>query len=136
MNTPKHALYAFLAVFLLVLTPFVTACSETDEDTTIEWTDWAIRNEAYFRQQMATARAAIAQAQATYGDQWEAHCDWRVYKNYRLAVDDPGTAFDSICVQIINRGTAKERKCKYILSYCLNPGIMETDSPGIYISFT
>lgn len=105
MNTPKHALYAFLAVFLLVLTPFVTACSETDEDTTIEWTDWAARNEAYFLEQMATARAAIAQAQAAYGDQWEAHCDWRVYKNYRLAVDDPGTAFDSICVQIVNRGT-------------------------------
>ena len=78
--TTKHALRALMGACLLALAPLLAACSETDEDTTIEWTDWAIRNEAYFLEQMATARAAIAQAQATYGDQWEAHCDWRVYK--------------------------------------------------------
>ncbi len=91
-------------VWTLVVLPLVVACSETDE-IDVEWTDWAARNEAYFADKMLQARTAIAEAQATYGDQWEDHCGWRVYKNNRLATDQAGSATDSICVEILTRGT-------------------------------
>ena len=95
-----------LDLFLLLVfaLPALTAC-DNSEDTDAQWTGWKERNEAYFDEKMRTARAAIADAQALYGDDWETHCAWRVYKDYSLAADQPGTATDSVCVEIVRNGT-------------------------------
>lgn len=95
-----------LDLFLLLVfaLPALTAC-DNSEDTDAQWTGWKERNEAYFDEKMRTARAAIADARAAYGDDWETHCAWRVYKDYSLAADQPGTATDSVCVEIVRNGT-------------------------------
>ncbi len=93
-----------LFLLMLVALPLFTACDDTEE-ADAQWVGWKERNEAYFAEKMQTARQAIAQAQATYGADWEAHCDWRIYKDLSLDASQPGEAADSVCVQIVNRGT-------------------------------
>lgn len=93
----------FFLLFVLVC-PFVAACDD-DDDTDPEWVGWQERNDAYFIAKMDTARQAIAQAQAEYGDDWEDYCTWRVYKDLALAAETVGDYDDSICVEVINRGT-------------------------------
>lgn len=93
-----------LLLLLGCLTGF-TACEET-EDYDPEYADWQARNAAYFAAQMDEARTAIAQAKAAYGESWEEHCNWRVYRCYSLS-QDPAVAVkptDSICVEIVERG--------------------------------
>lgn len=93
----------FLLLFVLAC-PLVAACDD-DDDTDTQWVGWKERNEAYFAAKMDTARQAIAQAQAAYGDDWEEHCTWRVYKDMALAAETVGDFDDSICVEVVNRGT-------------------------------
>lgn len=81
-----------------------TACEEYEE-TDPEYDNWQARNAAYFAQQLTAAKAAIAQAQATYGEAWEEHCPWRVFRNYS-PTPNPDVALkstDSICVKIVER---------------------------------
>lgn len=98
-----------LLLLLGCLTGF-TACEET-EDYDPEYADWQARNAAYFAAQMDEARTAIAQAKAAYGESWEEHCNWRVYRCYSLS-PDPAVAVkptDSICVEIVERGAGTVR---------------------------
>ena len=82
------------------------SCAET-EQTNTEYDDWCNRNNAYFTERMAEARADVAQAKAAYGDDWEAHCDWRTFRSAAKATDPaaPAAVTDSICCKVIDRGT-------------------------------
>ncbi len=97
---------AFFWLLLAGIVSMVTwACSES-EDEYDPYYDWQERNAEWFRQITDSARTAIAEAKALYGDDWEAHCDWRRYKSLLKAQDhDSGKATDSICVHILTRGT-------------------------------
>ncbi len=97
----KYLLYPLL----LILACTLTSCSEEDDlSAGNEYTNWKSRNETWFNQQMATARTAIAQAKAQYGDQWKEHSEWLILKNYTLAPNAAGATSDSIPVQILVRG--------------------------------
>lgn len=94
--------------FLLALLPLVsfTACddniAETDNGEFSH--DWVNRNAKFFNERMADAKKAIADAQNTYGQDWENHCDWRIYRSF--AKMPGGVTADSICVKITERGTS------------------------------
>ena len=85
----------------------MASCSE-DDNTYDPYHDWAARNAEYFAQTAAQARNAIAQAKATYGDAWEEHCDWRMYKSTTKQPGTPGALTDSVCVHIEQRGDGTE----------------------------
>ena len=94
----------WLFPLFLLLCFCAASCSETD-DTVEEFVDWQSRNEAYFNNKMNQALRAITEAKQTYGDDWEAYCDWRAFLCYSL---EPGTGIvrsDSICAEILRRGT-------------------------------
>ncbi len=80
----------------------LTSCSENDD----EWDPyykWPSRNTVWFQQVADTARTAIAEAKAIYGDKWEDHCEWRMYKSLLRSADVVGPLTDSICVRILPR---------------------------------
>lgn len=99
----RHIMYSCLA---LLAAAALASCEET-EQTDTEHYDWCNRNNAYFAERMAEARAAVAQAKAAYGDDWEAHCDWRAFRSAAKATDPaaPAAVTDSICCKVIDRGT-------------------------------
>ncbi len=98
----------FYRTLLFLLLPLalgaLTSCSEND-DTWDPYYNWEARNAQWYAEITDSARTAIAQAKAQYGDQWEDHCDWRRYKSLLKAQDyDTGLYTDSICVRIVKRG--------------------------------
>lgn len=97
----KYLYLFFVALPLLAL----TACEDnTDTQDDTEFSEnWQYRNTLYFVERMNEAREAIAQAKSTYGDKWEDHCDWRMFRSYAKPAGGP--TFDSICVRIVERGT-------------------------------
>ena len=99
----RHVMYSCLA---LLAAAALVSCEET-ELTNTEYDDWCNRNNTYFAERMAEARTAVAQAKAAYGDDWEAHCDWRMYRSAAKATDPaaPAAITDSICCKVIERGT-------------------------------
>lgn len=100
-----RTLTRFLLFCLLpALSGLLTACEENlyDDEASV---DWPARNAQAFSAKLAEAKAAVAAAKAAYGEDWEEHCDWRVFRTYAMAEDVPATATDSICVQIVERGT-------------------------------
>ena len=97
--------------WLLVLLPFLgsvgggfSACSEEDA-TWDPYYNWEARNARWFEQIADSARTAIAQAKRQYGDRWEDHCHWRMFKTLLRSADLQGDLTDSICVHILSRGT-------------------------------
>lgn len=86
-----------------LFTGVFTSCSE-NEDVWDPYYNWEVRNSEWFCQVADTARTAIAAAQATYGTDWEQHCDWRMYKSLMHSADKQGPLTDSICVRIVHRG--------------------------------
>lgn len=94
---PLLLLFAACAAF--------TACEETDAPDDPQYANWAERNDAYFRTVLAEAKTAIAEARATYGDDWADHCDWRVYRTYANDSTTVGAATDTVAVRIMQRGT-------------------------------
>lgn len=95
-----------LSLFLPLLMTLcgLTACEEYLDETP-ESADWAERNAAYFHERMTEAKAAIAAARAAHGDAWPEHCSWRVMRTYAITAEAFATETDSICVQILRRGT-------------------------------
>lgn len=94
-----------LCIALLAL----TSCEE-NLDTSPESADWQQRNEVYFRQRLDEANAAIAAAQATYGQEWTKHCPWRVMRTYAITANAPATAEDSICIRILQSAPESEEQ--------------------------
>ena len=83
---------------------FLASCSE-NEDVWDPYYDWQARNTKWFQEIADSARIAIAQSKAAYGDDWEYHCDWRMYKSLLRSADYVGPVTDSVCVHILKRGT-------------------------------
>ena len=95
--------------FLVILV--FASCSE-DEKEYDPYYDWQARNEVWFRSVADSARTAIAQAKARYGNQWEDSCQWRMFKRLDQAQDyNTGRLDDSICVRIVQRGTGNYSPC-------------------------
>lgn len=102
----KKFLYLLLLPALLLTTlTALTACEDnTGEEELAEFTfDWQNRNAKFFNERMDEAKTAIAEAKAAHGDDWAAHCDWRIFRSY--AKMPGGNTADSICVKITERGT-------------------------------
>ncbi len=96
--------------FVWLLLPLVlplTACSD-DDDTVDANATWAARNAKWYKEIADSARTAIAEAKATHGDNWEAHCEWRMYKSLTKSPDIRGALTDSICIRYLQRGTGTE----------------------------
>lgn len=93
-----------LALPLMLL----TACEENINDEDTEFDDWQARSEAFIHAKMQEGRTAISQAQAQWGDAWEAHCNYRIYRYYAQTDHTAGSEADSVLVEIIERGTGTE----------------------------
>lgn len=94
-------------ISLLLLFPALLAgLAACDEETgeVDEYVNWKARNEQAFAEKLAEAKAAIAEAQSLYGDQWEDHCDWRLARTYTLPADAPAGSGDTVVVRITERG--------------------------------
>lgn len=92
-------------IVLLWFTAFVAVSCEESDETFDKYANWKQRNKTYFQNVADSARTAIAQAKAQWGNQWEEHCDWRMYKSTSKDVTLVGPVEDSICVRIMQRGT-------------------------------
>ena len=88
----------YLAVVLFSLCT-LGACKEED-GTYDAYANWSARNAEYFSQIAAEARDSIAQAKKLYGNQWEAYCNWRMFKSTTKSQNILGALTDSICVYI------------------------------------
>ncbi len=91
---------------LLCLTLTLTGCKDKFEDEPKDdFSDnWKDRNDAFFAETMATAREAIAQAQAEYGDDWQSHTPWRLFISY-AKMPSYALLTDSIIVKVKKQGT-------------------------------
>lgn len=94
--------YAWLLCTALLV---LTACEENVNEPDTEYAQWQTRNEAYFSQIVQTATESIRTAKAQYGDAWEEHCDWRIFRHYAITDQAAAKHADSICVKIVERGT-------------------------------
>lgn len=94
-------LLSILPLFLLLL----TSCSENVNDENTEYRNWEQRNTAFFRQKMTEAKAAVATARSQYGDAWEQHCNYRMYRSFSVTDDTDPAKVDSICVEVVENGT-------------------------------
>ena len=65
-----------------------------------------MRNVIWYAQIADSARTAISEAQAQWGDDWEAHCDWRMMKSLlKSPLFQSGLTTDSVCAHILYRGS-------------------------------
>ena len=92
-----------LAGIVGLVSLFLVSCSEKSN----EWDpyySWDTRNALWFEEIADSARLAIAKAKAQYGEEWEKHCQWRMYKSLQRSADIPGLTTDSIVCKIVERG--------------------------------
>lgn len=101
---PMKRLLKFIFVLPTLLFAF-TSCEETESTEDMQYANWQARNSSYFTETMNTAKNAIAAAKAQYGNDWEAHCDWRIYCSMYNDATQTGSPTDSIAVFIKERGT-------------------------------
>ena len=81
----------------------LVSCSEESS----EWNpyySWESRNAKWFEQVADSARKAISTAKSQYGENWEAHCQWRMFKSLQRSADIPGATTDSIVCKIVKSG--------------------------------
>ena len=83
------------------------SCKEKDN----EWDpyyNWQTRNAKWFEQVADSARKAISTAKSQYGKDWEAHCQWRMFKSLQRSADILGPLTDSIVCKIVRKGEGTE----------------------------
>lgn len=119
---------------LLLAVGGMTSCSEIAEKPWDPYYDWKARNAEWFEQIADSARSSIAQAKAQYGESWEEHCDWRMYRSLQRSDSlnsnkgTLGTLTDSICVHIRERGTSTESPIfNDTVSLCFRGWLMPTE---------
>lgn len=96
--------HSFLLLLLALVGMAFTSCTEKEE-TWDPYYNWQARNAQWFADVTDSARTAIAQAKAQYGDAWEDYCEWRRYKTLlKDQARNTGLPTDSICVRIVKRG--------------------------------
>lgn len=95
----------FLIPAISLICLFTSCEDNTDDVAPNEFTvNWPERNATYFLEQLHAAQDRIAEAQALHGDDWENHCDDRIYPSY--AKGSTYLPQDSIIVRIIERGSS------------------------------
>lgn len=105
-NIKLHIKQLCMLFALVFVALSATSCSDNvndeNENNTPEFTtNWKERNAAYFDSLLTVACTEIAQTKAQYGNQWEEHCDWRVFRSF--SKQPGGNSHDSICVRIIEQ---------------------------------
>lgn len=102
MNIRQKALLLLPVLSLLL----IASCRNNEEQRDAHY-DWKERNAQWFAEVYDAAQAEIAAAKAQYpnGNDWEEHCDWRVYKTLLKSQDVPGASTDYIVCKINERGT-------------------------------
>lgn len=95
----NYKLKAFVLLSVLLL---LASCKSDVNDDPRH--DWQARNAQWFAEVYDAARAEIAAAQAQYPNDWEQHCDWRVYKTLLKSPDVQGAATDYVVCKINKRG--------------------------------
>ena len=104
--THTHRRMRFLTLCMTALAGLsclLVSCQETSD----EWDpyqNWQARNTQWFATVADSARTAISQARAQYGEAWERHCQWRMYKTLLRSAEKRGPLTDSICCRIVSRG--------------------------------
>ncbi|MBR4527895.1 MAG: hypothetical protein IKO71_05505, partial [Bacteroidaceae bacterium] len=83
----KRRRYCLSLGFILGLGMMILASCSEKEDVWDPYYNWQARNTKWFLEIADSARIAIAQAKAAYGDEWEYHCDWRMYKSLMRSAD-------------------------------------------------
>ena len=125
---------------LLLLAGALASCSEENDNVgSNEYNNWRARNETWFSEQLQTARQAIAQAKAEYGEDWQDHSEWLIVRNYTIAPGANALRSDSIPVRIIQRGTGSGSPLyNDTASVCMLGRLMPTDlhPQGYPFSFT
>lgn len=96
--------YKLIAIFVCSFLFFVS-CKDSEE-TDNSRHDWQARNAQWFAEKYDSARIAIAAAKAEYphGNDWEQHCDWRIFRTLLKSQDVEGPATDHIVCKVINPG--------------------------------
>lgn len=95
-----------LIVFLVCPLLFLVSCKNSAEEDM--YPDWQARNAQWFAEVYDAALASIAEAKAQHPDDWEKHCDWRIYKTLLKSQDVQGATTDYIVCKI-NRPSGKEK---------------------------
>ncbi len=97
--------YYRLIVFLVCPLLLLASCKDSDETYDARH-DWQERNAQWFAEVYDAAQAAIVAAKAQYpnGNEWEQHCDWRIYKTLMKSQDVQGPSTDYIVCKINERG--------------------------------
>ena len=96
----------WVGVFFLLSLLFVASCSDEEQEYD-PYYNWQARNTEWFMSAVDSARTAIADAKAQYGDDWEKHCDWRMYKSLQQSQSyNSGKVTDSICVHVLHHDTS------------------------------
>ena len=98
----NYKLIALLFLPLLLL----ASCKDSEESYDAHH-DWQARNAQWFAEVYDEAQASITAAKAQYpsGNDWEEHCDWRIYKTLLKSQDVQGPATDYIVCKVNQRGT-------------------------------
>ena len=94
-----------LKVFLLSSLVLLASCKSSDESYDAHH-DWQARNAQWFAEVYDAAQAAIAEAKVLYpnGNDWEEHCDWRVYRTLLKSQEVQGSPTDYIVCKINEHG--------------------------------
>lgn len=88
---------------LSILMALFASCSEKEE-TWSPYYNWAERNDQWYQEIADSAHKAIAEAKAQYGEDWEKHCEWRMFGSLLRDTDEKSPLDDSICVHIVQSG--------------------------------
>lgn len=133
--------------FLILLSlAILTSCKDSD-NAPDPYYDWQNRNAAWFAEVYDAARAAISEAKAQYpnSNEWEHHCNWRLYKTLLKSQDTEGAATDYIVCKINKRGEDSKKEgdedlwsAAYTDSVCLyyRAWIMDENYPASKTNMT
>lgn len=101
-----HVSFIIYPLLLVLSCVFAASCSKDDSEEYTPYYDWQVRNDAWFLEKASQARNAIAAAREQYGDDWESHCEWRMYKSLMKSnTFQSGLTTDTICMRRLKAGT-------------------------------
>lgn len=110
-NTLYHIHIMKKYIYILFVSVLCLASCDEATNEYDPYENWQARNATWFEDTVQLARQAIAKAKADYGeDEWQVHCQWRMYKSLLKTSASSGPVTDSICVRIISRGEDKDSK--------------------------
>jgi len=101
MNSGRISFLFLCAVAALLL----VSCRNSEEVFDPHY-DWEARNAQWFAEVYDGAQASIQAAKAQYpnGNEWEEHCDWRIYRTLLKSPEEVGSPTDCIVCKINERG--------------------------------